>query len=223
LDKHTAYFNILAALPQPGCVICRLGHDVEISHIKDMLYSKTTSIKTRAEMRDARGFCMAHAQQLDQIGHALDLSIIYQDILITLRQALKEPSPRKAAGRRGKAQLSSALGAQRECPVCTYREEMIEVYVETFLDHLVEAPFAAKVEAAAPLCLVHLSQVIENLSTAEQFRTLRDIQLAHWEGLIAELGEFVRKNDHRYQSEPVGREGTAWLRAIDAVAGTRKF
>jgi hypothetical protein len=204
-------------------VICRLGHEVEISHIKDMLYSKTTSIKTRAEMREARGFCMAHAKQLDEIGHALDLSIIYQDILITLKQALQEPSPRKAASRRGKGQLSGALGAQIDCPVCTYREEIVDVYVETLLDHLVDPQFAAKVRVAAPLCLPHLRRAIENLSTAEQFRTLRDIQLPHWEELIAELGEFVRKNDHRYRNEPVGREGTAWLRAIDALVGTRKF
>jgi hypothetical protein len=223
LDKHTAYFNILAALPQQGCVICRLGHDVEISYIKDMLYSKTTSIKTRAEMREARGFCMTHARQLDDIGHALDLSIIYQDILMTLSQALKGPSPRKATSRRGKGQLSSALGAQRECPVCTYRQEMIDVYIETFVDHLIDAEFVAKIRVAAPLCLAHLRQAIEDLSTAEQFRTLRDIQLAHWDRLIVELGEFVRKNDHRYCDEPVGQEGTAWLRAIDAVAGTRKF
>jgi hypothetical protein len=48
---------------------------------------------------------------------------------------------------------------------------------------------------------------------------VRRVQLAHWESLIAELSEFVRKNDYRFQHEPVGREGSAWLRAVDAVSG----
>jgi hypothetical protein len=223
LDKHTAYFNILSALPQPGCVLCRLGYDVETAYIRDVLYSKTTSVKTRAELRDAYGFCTAHARRLDEIGHALDLSIIYQDILITLKQALERLSPQQAATRRGKRQLAGALTAKSDCPACIYRAEMEEVYIETLIDHLIEPEFVAKVRVADPLCLTHLRRVIEGIPSAALFQTMREIQIAHWEGLIEELGEFVRKHDHRFRGETIGREGTAWVRAIDAVVGTRRF
>ena len=223
MDKHTAYFNILDALPRDGCVLCRLAHDVEVRFIKDVLYSKTTAVEMRGELREARGFCMAHAMQLGEIGHALDLSIIYQDVLMTLQQALESPSRRQATSRRGKSNLSETLGPQGPCPACAHRAELTDVYVETFLDHLVDPEFIAKVRATAPLCLSHYRQAIEKGSTADVFETLREIQVAHWEHLIIELGEFVRKHDHRFRHEPVGTEGTAWIRAIDAIVGTRSW
>jgi len=196
---------------------------VETSYIRDVLYSKTTSVKTRAELRDARGFCTVHARQLDEIGHALDLSIIYQDILITLKQALERPSPQQAAGRRGKRRLAGALASKSDCPACIYRAEMEDVYVGTLIDHLIEPDFVAKVRVADPLCLTHFRRIVARIPSTKLFPTLRDIQVAHWERLIAELGEFVRKNDHRFHNETIGKEGTAWIRAIDAVIGTRKF
>jgi hypothetical protein len=223
LDKHTAYFNLLEALPQPGCVVCRLGHAVEVKYIEDVLYSKTTAIETRAEWRDARGLCLPHARQLDEIGHALGVSLIYQDILLTLRDLLEKPSRRQAARRRDKRALAKDLSPQIECPACAYRASLEAVYVEVWLDHILEPAFLEQVQAADPLCLAHLRQAILEISDSERFKRLREVQVAQWEALIAELGEFVRKNDYRFQHESVGREGSAWLRAVDAVAGTSKL
>jgi hypothetical protein len=223
LDKHTAYFNLRAALPKPGCVVCRLGHDVEVKYIEGVLYSQTTSIETRALWRESRGLCLMHARQLDQIGHALGVSLFYQDITLTLKQALEGPSPQRAVSRRGKKKLSEALSPGIECPACAHRDTLEAVYVETLLDHLPDAAFVAKLRAADPLCVPHFRRAIEQAVDAEQFRTLRDIQVEHWERLIVELAEFVRKNDHRFQNEAVGQEGTAWLRTVDAIAGTCKY
>ena len=36
---------------------------------------------------------------------------------------------------------------------------------------------------------------------------------------IADLGEFIRKNDYRYSDEPVGTERDAWLRALESISG----
>ena len=229
MDKHTAYFNILSALPQPGCAVCRLAHDVEVQYIRDVLYSQTTAVNTRARLRAARGFCLYHARQLDEIGHALDVSIIYQDILMTLRDVLKKASLRPVAWRRGRiknirrVKLSGALAPQGPCPACAHRAELEAVYVETWLDHLPDPEFCARLRAADPLCLTHLRQAIEVVPSPEQFETLREIQIAHWQPLIVELGEFVRKNDYRFHDEQVGKEGNAWIRAVDAVIGTRKL
>lgn len=223
LDKHTAYFNLLDALPQSGCALCRLGHEVEVKYIENVLYSKTTSINTRAEWRQARGLCLTHAGQLDRIGHALGVSLIYQDITLTLKELLKQASPQQAIRRRGKRHLSEMLAPREKCPACAYRATLEAVYIETLLDHLGDPEFVARFRKASPLCVTHFRHAIEAVSDAELFQVLRDVQTEHWERLIAELGEFIRKNDHRFQNESVGREGTAWLRALDAIAGTRKF
>jgi len=223
LDKHTAYFNILDALPKRGCVVCRLGHDVEMHYIKDVLYSQTTSVETRGKLREARGFCAAHAKLLDEIGQALDLSIIYQDVLMTTRQVLERPSLRQIASQRGRQRLSDELAPQGQCPACAHRAELQDVYIETLLDHLLDPEFVEKVRAADPLCLPHYRHGIEQQASPAQFQTLREIQIEHWNQLIADLGEFVRKHDHRFRHEPVGQEGDAWIRAIDAIVGTRTF
>ena len=223
MDKHTAYFNILDALPKRGCVVCRLGHSVEVHYIRDVLYSQTTSVETRGKLREARGFCMAHAKLLDEIGHALDLAIIYQDVLMTLQEMLEKPSSRQAASERGGRRLSTALAPRERCPACVHRAELQDVYIETLLDHLVDPEFVAKVRAADPLCLTHYREAIEQRASPAQFQTLREIQVEHWNQLIAELGEFVRKHDHRFRHEAVGQEGDAWIRAIDAIVGTRTF
>jgi hypothetical protein len=223
LDKHTAYYNILGALPQPGCVVCRLGHAVEVKYIEDVLYSKTTAIETRAEWRDARGLCLPHARQLDEIGHALGVSLIYQDILLTLRQILDKPSRQQAVRRRGRKALAEHLAPQIQCPACACRASLEAVYVEVWLDHILEPAFLEQVQAGDPLCLPHLRQAVRQVSDSVRFGQLRESQSAHWERLIAELGEFVRKNDYRFQHEQVGREGSAWVRAVDAIAGTREL
>lgn len=219
MDKHTAYHNLLEALPQPGCAVCRLGHAVEVKYIEDVLYSKTTAIETRTEWRDARGLCLYHARQLDQIGHALGVSLVYKDVLLTVKEILEKPSQQQSSRRRGKRALVEALSPRIECPACTYRNVLEAVYVEVWLDHLLDPEFYEAVQSAAPICLPHLRQAILQVSGGERFERLRQVQLAHWEALIAELGEFVRKNDYRFQHEAVGPEGSAWLRAVDAVAG----
>ena len=223
MDKHTAYYNLLEALPEPGCVVCRVGHAVEVKYIEDVLYSKTTAIETRAEWRDARGLCLYHARQLDQIGHALGVALFYQDILLTVRDLLEKPSRQKAVRRRDKKALVETLSPQIECPACAYRASLEAVYAEVWLDHITESTFLESVRTADPLCLAHLREVIQRVVDSERFETLRQAQIVHWEALIAELGEFARKNDYRFQHEPVGREGSAWLRAVDAIAGTRNL
>jgi hypothetical protein len=160
---------------------------------------------------------------LDRIGHALGVSIFYQDITLTLKELLERPAPQRAAHRRGRQRLSDALAPEIVCPACTHRDTIEAVYIETLLDHLEDPAFVDKLRSADPLCVAHLRGAIEIVPDAGRFQTLRDIQIAHWEGLIAELGEFIRKHDHRFQDEAVGQEGTAWLRTLDAIAGKRKL
>jgi hypothetical protein len=184
LDKHTAYFNLLDALPQPGCALCRLGHEVEVKYIEDVLYSKTTSINTRAEWRQSRGLCITHVRQLDQIGHALGVSLIYQDITLTLKELLERASPQQAIRQRGKRRLLEMLAPGGECPACAYRATLEAVYIETLLDHLGDREFVARLREANSLCLAHFRHAIEVVSDGESFRILRDVQTEHWEGLI---------------------------------------
>ncbi len=222
LDRHTAYFNILDALSQPGCAVCRSSHEAEVRFVRDMLYGKATVVKTRVEMREARGLCADHSRLLCQVGHALDVSIFYQDILQNLSELLTSFSARASRWRAGK-KLSGVLAPRAPCPACVHRAEFERIYVETLLDHLPDPDFVERVQGGDPLCLSHFRQALETAPSGEHVAILCQVQLAHWERLVVELGEFIRKNDYRFHDEPIGAEGDAWLRAVDAIAGTRQF
>ncbi len=184
----------------------------------NLLYGKATIVKTRVEMRDARGLCAFHAQLLRQVGHALDVSIFYQDILQTLKELLISSSTRPSWRKPGK-RLAASLAPRAPCPACVYRAEFERIYIETLLDHLPEPDFVERLRGAAPLCLRHFCQAVETAPSREHVAILRSLQLAHWERLVSELDEFIRKNDYRFSDEPIGEEGDAWLRAVSAVAG----
>jgi hypothetical protein len=44
-------------------------------------------------------------------------------------------------------------------------------------------------------------------------------QRSVWERLYDELGEFIRKNDHRFRDETFGPERDSWRRALEAISG----
>ncbi|MBN1920116.1 MAG: hypothetical protein JW892_02630, partial [Anaerolineae bacterium] len=69
------------------------------------------------------------------------------------------------------------------------------------------------------LCLPHLRLTLQASGPAAGYRALLTAQREAWSALMAELDEFIRKNDYRFQHEPMGDERDAWLRALDALVG----
>jgi hypothetical protein len=75
--------------------------------------------------------------------------------------------------------------------------------------------------ASPGMCLVHLQQALRLARDGTARAWLLDIEAPKLQGLIDELGEFIRKHDYRFRGEPRGAERDAWLRAIEMVAGKR--
>jgi hypothetical protein len=76
-------------------------------------------------------------------------------------------------------------------------------------------------EPSAGLCLPHLRQALALTRDRTVFEALVKAQRAIWQQLEADLGEFIRKSDHRFHGEAWGEERDAWLRGIAAVSGNR--
>ena len=55
MDEHTIYHNLLEALAQPDCPICRLCRSAVASYLDHLLYADVTSVERRAEIRAAQG------------------------------------------------------------------------------------------------------------------------------------------------------------------------
>jgi hypothetical protein len=72
-----------------------------------------------------------------------------------------------------------------------------------------------------PICLGHLHLACSPRTDEGTWKAMLGSQLAAWRALSAELAEFIRKHDYRFQSEPRGTEqGSPW-RAVESIAGPR--
>src|SRR6185503_13974850 len=97
----------------------------------------------------------------------------------------------------------------------------VEAYYLVALQQHLTGPdnLAAAYRTSQGLCLPHFRRVLAPITDPETFTALVEAQKAVWQRLSAELAEFIRKKDHRFQHEGYGPEGDAWLRAIEAVVG----
>ncbi|HEY3111736.1 MAG TPA: hypothetical protein VGL23_23470, partial [Chloroflexota bacterium] len=107
------------------------------------------------------------------------------------------------AARRARGELAVRLAPGRGCALCQAQ---------------VAAEEAALLEGRAdgPLCRPH------HLVAARVGAPIRpEATLSHWRAVVADLEEYIRKNDYRFRDEPRGPEQHSPWRATAAVAGAR--
>ena len=209
--RSSSYHDLLEALGQEGCPICRLGQRVSDRFLDGLLYECVNDPGLRAEIRASRGFCHRHAWEMAKIhGGGLGIAIICRDVLDTVMKEMK----------RG-ASAAEGLLPQRPCPACALQEDMEGIYLSELLRHLDDPQLGQAFAASAGLCLPHLRRALKLTKEATKRCALLDAQRAIWERLHGELDEFIRKNDYRFADEGFGTEGDSWQRALAAISGNR--
>jgi hypothetical protein len=152
---------------------------------------------------EAQSFCRPHARAL----------LAQAPTAIT--QQLMEWAPRALEQRLAQRRHRRMANVVREttCPACRRRSDNTASVLATVekadLGRLGEARF----------CIPHLPLVLERVSP-EAAVTILDAERDLLRCLHAELGEFFRKSDYRFQHEPLGSEQSAWLRAADILMGS---
>lgn len=235
LDAVAYYRQIRGAMENRGCPLCRLLARSADRYVDTILWEMVLDPDYRSVLLQSRGFCRTHGWLLVRAGAALGVAILTRDILNTLldemassaagdgpESVLENLLHRLDRGRVSKptAQLVAALSPQMPCPVCSHLESLEKDYVSTLLTHL-EGPGALNeaYRASDGLCLEHVRQTLARAPSATVASTLVAAQREVWQRLHAELGEFIRKADHRYKGEPYGSERDSWRRAIEALCG----
>jgi hypothetical protein len=227
------YHDIREAFGQPGCPFCRLLAKNTDRYLDTILWEMVLDLEVRVELNEARGYCAEHGWRLVRIGSVLGVAILMGGVLKTLLDVLAshpvESSPEfvltwmRKLGRdpasRATASLVDALKPETRCPACTYVEALEKDYSDTLVAHLEEPGALAGIYGESDgLCLAHFGQTLSRARPAEA-RILVDVQRAVWQRLHAELGEFIRKSDHRYKDEEFGAEKDSWRRALEAISG----
>jgi hypothetical protein len=232
------FYDLRDALALPGCPICRLAARAVGSYLDTLLWEMVTDPESRRDIREAQGFCHQHAWRLVRGGPSLGAVIITHDVLRhTLRatQALTGQSKPSSLGRRirtrlgrpapaadGNNALLSQLAPQAQCPACEQAEIGEKMCVGILLDHLAkDTGFQAGYRASDGLCLPHFRRVVGGAADPTTLEVLLDAQAAIWQRLVDQLGECIRKCDHRFKDEPRGEETGACVRAIAALVGAQ--
>jgi hypothetical protein len=152
---------------------------------------------------EAQSFCRPHARAL-----------LAQAATATTQQ-LVEWAPRALEQRLAQRRRRRMANIVREttCPACRRRSGYIASVLAT-----VEKADPSRL-GEARFCIPHLPLVLERVSP-EAAVTILNAERDLLRCLHAELGEFFRKSDYRFQHEPLGSEQTAWLRAADILMGS---
>lgn len=208
------------------CPLCRLVEQDEQAFLRSLTYERILDIPTRETLQKARGLCAPHARAWRAVqGCALPVALVYRPII---KDLLAQTEPKTAAGwlsrRASPRRLGEKLDAAAPCPACSVGEATARRYAEVLLQEVgVTEARAGEVRAAlirdGGLCLPHLRLALQVPGPAAGYQALLAAQREAWSALMAELDEFIRKNDYRFQHEPMGDERDSWLRALDALVG----
>jgi hypothetical protein len=236
-DQTMSFHDLRDALAQPGCPVCRLNAESAARFLDTLLWESVNDPERRREIRQTQGFCHEHAWRLVRAGASLGVAIIMRDVLqdvlrtmegasfqelptLSLRRAHEALSPKQSAA--ATAAVVAQLEPQGTCPACTSVRRMEGIYLRALLSNLLgEHGLLSAYEASDGLCLPHFRRALASVRDENVFEALMSTQRAIWGRLIAHLGEFIRKNDHRFRGEPWGDEADAWVRGIAALAGAR--
>ncbi len=231
-SKHTVYFELIDACEKGGCPICTMTLATVARYLDAVIYENVTDPQTRDGVVAARGYCNDHSWALRDMGAALGTALMYRDVV---RYAAEDLARRPTGGSGGLLERLASLrgasepapaadgarGHRRHCPACLVRRRYETTYLGTLLDHVGDDELAAALRRAGGLCLVHLDQAWGVTRDAAALERLARLQGEIMAALHEEMSEFIRKQDYRFRDEPIGAEGTAWIRAVEMVAGKR--
>lgn len=234
-----SHFDLLQACKEPGCPLCRLSSKAVDDFLSSIIHESVNDPEVRAGLRQSLGFCRAHAWRLQHTGAGalLSIAIIYQDLANHTRRTLEKaryeetrglPLPRLAAAANRNAPNAAtraavqSLQASHGCLACALEGEGDRIAAIALMDALAKADeteMRAALQGGDPLCLPHLRRALELARSPAAFHAVIDITVQKLAAVSAEMGEFIRKHDYRFQDEPMGAEGTSWQRGLAAIIG----
>jgi hypothetical protein len=222
--RHAGEHDLIEAFGLPGCPVCRLASEAVDAYLTAVCYEQVNDLDLRAQLREAGGFCRVHAhrflrQRLGQLASA----IVYRDVLNTARGRIRDHAPGRAGpflggllGRRA-PRNGIATGGAPNCPACAALAEAEERHVGTLRSRITDPDVLGKYRAGDGLCLPHLDRALDG--DGEGPRLLTDAAVESLGTLVAELDEYIRKHDYRFQDETLAGQEDVPGRAIERAVG----
>jgi hypothetical protein len=221
-------YDLLDALPRPGCAVCALLRRDAERFLDTLLYEFVIDVDSQQEFRTRRGLCNEHGWTLLRLsGGSLGTAILYRAALDeVLKDIAKTPVGTEA--RTGLARLlqgnsssplADRLKSEGRCAACEHLDGAEAHYLQTIREYLRDARLISAFRGSAGLCLPHFRRLLGEATGAAGIEDIVAAQRDIWERLKAELEEFIDKNRHERSREPMGAEGDSWRRVIEALSG----
>jgi hypothetical protein len=219
--------DLLEAMGKHACPLCVLVERIERKAVDLFLYDQVNDISRRDALRASRGLCLHHTAMLAEGRSALGIAILSRDILRAMTAELENAAPgdtaalgwlRDRLGAGAGAQLATRIGPQAPCPMCDERPRIEAPLIAGLLRNFGDESFAAAFDECGGLCRAHLAGALQAADAASA-RALAIRQAAAWRRLEAELDEFIRKHDFRFQGEVLDAERDVWRRALRLASG----
>jgi len=223
-------FSLLAielkeALQNQRCPVCSLVRDADRRSIRYFLWEGKNEGQMLLRLKRSLGLCQHHARllvetELAEEKDCLGTTTLYDWLLDLVHETLRDYVARgsfEAAKRRPPLLLQ-----EDPCPICVSRRDYEEVVLwglQQFLAHEGGRETLRRLYAeSGGLCLPHLRDVLRLTRFPEVVELLLEVEERALASLVEELELFQRK--HRVEEQaPIGKEGDAWERALDLLAG----
>lgn len=225
MDKELSPLQIelREAMAEWGCPLCRLETRAERLYLDSLNYERVLDLPTRDALKASRGLCAHHSRGWQALqGSALGIAIVYRvSVLDLLRDTDVSEKPTVSLLRRtgGPTKVATALEASGPCPACALLEDTSRRFGDLLLKELKFDAVQRLLRDCGGLCLPHLRTTLSRPGAGKTYKTLIEVQRQAWTALMAELDEFIRKNDYRFRHEPMESERDAWMRALDVMIG----
>ena len=243
-NKSSVYHELVEAIEQPGCAVCRLIDRAVRQYVDVFFYENITTVARRTEIREARGYCSVHGALLTGHTRLLGSAIVHQDVINDVLRELNKTLPPtvstlrhpqdaepKEAARKPNAlddltaapvrnAALNAIRPKRMCPLCEYERDRESVQLRTLVDHMGEPEMRAAFEKSSGICLPHV-QVMLGLRgvSADGLRMTLQIERDILQHIKLELEAYIAKSNGSYDFEGMGDESDSPLRAIKLVSG----
>ena len=200
---HMSFFELLEALQQPGCALCRLVAGGTRRRLEALLYESVNDVGFRELWRKTRGYCHRHSWMLADTGHTLGLAILYEALIEHWGERLLEAAP------------------ARPCPVCSDEDRAGRDHLDTLVKGWDEPRLAEAWAASDGLCGPHVRLAGRLARPA----SVRDAIAAHSAKRLCEmtsdLRALIESFDYRHEPARDERTRTAWHRAMEKIIGHR--
>ncbi len=219
-EKHTTYFNVLEEFQNAReCPFCTLASKSSHKYLDALLYEKVNDGGLRRELKKAHGFCKKHAEELVSLGGSLGIGIIYREQLKRFMELISDRNVSHLEGEKLLKEIGD-WNNHSKCPACQFERGAVERYADTFIYFLNDGEMKEAFESSMGVCVEHFELVLSRIEDSERRRYFIAVEAEKLALLYGNLDEFIRKQDYRFENEPITRdEADSWIRVVKIMTG----